>query len=125
MNNTNFDNRKPQLPMGFQFTYDLGDQPDEDDDEINNTDGEEEGEEEPDDILIVEGDDEDMGDCDEDDDMDSPSPPQASGTNKKMAMKGGDYRAVSNCSSAEKQAKVSIGGGISPTNKSMNISQIS
>jgi len=33
-------------PVGFQFSFDLGDEPDEDDDEINNTDGEEEGEEE-------------------------------------------------------------------------------
>lgn len=102
--------------MGFQFTYDLGDQPDEDDDEINNTDGEEEGEEEQDDILIVEGDDEDLADED-DEDLDSP-PAQ------RKHMK--NFRAVSNCSSAEKQPKVSMGGaGLSPTNKSMNMSQIS
>ena len=56
------------LHVGFQFSYDLGDEPEEDDDEMNNTDGEgEEGEEEQDDILIVEGEDEGLDDDDVDD----------------------------------------------------------
>ena len=54
------------LHVGFQFSYDLGDEPDEDDDEMNNTDGDEEGEEEQDDILIVEGDDEAIDDEEDD-----------------------------------------------------------
>ena len=63
--------------------------------------------------MIVEGDDEDL---DNDDEEDLDSPPARSKHIKK-------YRAVSNCSSAEKQAKKSMGGaGLSPTNKSMNIS---
>ena len=101
------------MHVGFQFSYDLGDEPDEDDDEINNTDGEEEGEEEQDDILIVEGDDEDI---DEGAETDSPNVRGKSANN---------YRAISNCSSAEKDQRnggMMAGSGLTPANKSLNVS---
>lgn len=95
------------LHVGFQFSYDLGDEPDEDDDEINNTDGEE-GEEEPDDILIVEGEDDEI---EEDEDSVSPN------LRNKSAKA---FRAGPSCASAVK----GIGSkGLTPANKSLNMSQ--
>ena len=97
-------------PVGFQFSYDLGDEPDEDDDEMNNTDGEEEGEEEQDDILIVEGEDQDN---EEEDEIDSP-------TFRHEQSKG--VRAESDNSPSGKVQGVE-GKGFTPANKSLNVSQ--
>ena len=115
------------MHVGFQFSYDLGDEPDEDDDEINNTDGEE-GEEEQDDILIVEGEDECI---DDDDDVDE----SAGGSPALRGKSASNYhREIYNCSSAEnakeanhrKGGAKNIGGGLTPANinnKSLNTSQ--
>ena len=89
----------------------MGDEPDEDDDEINNTDGDEEGEEEQDDILIVEGDDEEI----ENDDDEETNSPNLRGKSAK------NFRAISNCSPAEKDQKMS-NMGLTPANKSLNVS---
>ena len=113
------------LHVGFQFSYDLGDEPEEDDDEMNQTDGDgEEGEEEQDDILIVEGEDEGLDDDDVDDMDQSNESPQIRG---KSAT---NYREIYNCSSAENanehSKKGAIMGGLTPANvnnKSLNVSQ--
>lgn len=48
-------------PADFKlFSYEVGEEPDDNDEEVNNTDGEEEGEEEQDEALIVEGYDDDF-----------------------------------------------------------------
>ena len=103
--------KNPPLHVGFQFSYDLGDEPDEDDDEMNNTDGDEEGEEEQDDILIVEGDDEGLNE--EGDETDSPN---LRGKSMKK------LRAVSNCSSAEREHKAAT-LNLTPASKALNVSQ--
>lgn len=102
--------KNPPLHVGFQFSYDLGDEPDEDDDEMNNTDGDEEGEEEQDDILIVEGDDEGLNE--EGDETDSPN---LRGKSMKK------LRAVSNCSSAEREHKATT-LNLTPASKALNAS---
>lgn len=113
--------------MGFQFSYDLGDEPEEEDDEMNNTDGEgEEGEEEQDDILIVEGDDEGIDDDNVDRDSDeSGDSPNLRGKSAK------NFREIYNCSSAgEKDSNAphkkgsAMLGGLTPANngKSLNVS---
>ena len=89
----------------------MGDEPDEDDDEMNNTDGDEEGEEEQDDILIVEGDDEGLNE--EGDETDSPN---LRGKSMKK------LRAVSNCSSAEREHKATT-LNLTPASKALNASQ--
>ena len=100
-------------PVGFQFSYDLGDEPDEDDDEMNNTDGEgEEGEEEDQDDLIVEGEgegeDEDVDH--EDEETDSPALRRP--------------HPVSDYSPSEKGQHASkVKGNFSPANRSVNMSQ--
>lgn len=118
-------NNNLPLHVGFQFSYDLGDEPDEEDDEMNNTDGEgEEGEDEQDDILIVEGDDEgiddDEVDCEGEDRSESPNLRGKSAKN---------YREIYNCSSAENPSELhkkgaARMGGLTPANnnKSLNVS---
>ncbi len=100
----------PPLHVGFQFSYDPGDEPDEDDEEMNNTDGDEEGEEEQEDILIVEGD---------EDDLDGKDSCQSPGVRGKSAS---EYRSAINYGGSAGKDKKANGMGLPLANKSLNAS---